>query len=76
MLPPNKEPPAGVIDIRAFTLESGAHATLTPKLAVRLSNRVEGGGDFVLVAESEQSFVNWVKVLAITIMEWEKIQRD
>jgi hypothetical protein len=76
MLPPNKEPPAGVIDIRGFTLESGAFSTLTPKLAMRLSNRVEGGGDFVLVAESEQTFVAWVKVLAVTIMEWEKIQRD
>jgi len=76
ILPPNKESPAGSLDIRDFTLESAASSTRTPKLALKLSSRREVGEFFIMVAENEASFVGWVRTLATTLMKWEQICRD
>jgi hypothetical protein len=69
-LPQSGEEPAGVLDIRGFSAEAAAMERSL--LALRLVSKTREL-EYVVCAEREADFVNWVKALTLCRAAWEKV---
>lgn len=66
--------PAGVVDIREYTLEE-AHIRQS-SCAMRLVSKRFVDAEFLVYAENESDFVAWVKALSKAMKEWEALERE